>query len=1460
MDRGHPIWSKHMKGYGNYNATNLGFLLSQWNLGICYFLTWVIPTAGDQIIFSEIKHASGSSEIPTWIELTNLTSTPLDCANWELKGRSIRYTFPAFDPTMPRTSFIRPFERCIITETTPEKLRASQPIPPSVRIWGPWEGRLREQGERLILRDKNDVELCRVDMKSNQPWPVDDTGKAYTRVIRNPDRHINDWRNWSIGHHPNGTPGMPSPAEEGSWFEVRPKEPFWIQHGNTPVHTSWHFYAGTSKASKEWMQPDFDDSSWPRGLTPFVLQGDPGPLPNIHTRLDPDLGGYRFRHTFHLERSDIMDAFYLKPMHHAGASYYLNGILIFPSHPPESSSAGMLEEKTLESKSDTHHDGSMLRVKRNTLKPGSNTLSVSVRWIEKETPNRFLGAGLWHVPHKNKPELQFMELGIDFGGQGYTLLKNVSKLSLALGDYQIIASTPNKGHAAVHTPLPMETLPAMATKRIHFTGSLLSHSHLSLLKTIIPQTGYDLPIRVPGHGFRQTLEDSSRDLWKISSVQKRSPPEAVAASKGNIHINEIAMSSDGKLLTIELHNSFFPEIPLDGLGLSFNADLSSPIELKGTLTENTFVTLQRKTPQNMEKDHPCFLFEIASRKVLDTASLTLQPATSTQRFPDGTGTWFVSSAHSLGEPNSSPAHQDIILNEIMYDPPFGLPDLEFVELYNRGDTAIQMSNWALTGGVSFIFPKGLVMAPKNYLVVADHPEVLHELHPQMHCVGPLKGKLSNSGERIQLLDSHGNLADEIDYRTEGDWPFLARGRGSSMELIHPDMDNAYSSAWKDSHVSRISPFKAYKFQMHYKERMNLWHPMDRHELHLYLVGESHIVLQNIQVRRRGTSQNLLNHPERMSLEGDSSTGWLIQGNHADSYVENGRIHLIAHGHGDNRANRAEIDIQQLEEGENYEIQFEARWVHGSPRLIVRSWENSLSESILLPIPKQLGSPGRENTRLQPDPPPLVESLHHIPSVPAPDEPLKIKTLIGWGKNKGIVQLVYRKDDPVGTKWKRIPMRESPGPHVSTNQLRSYEVTLHEGFEQGDILQYYVEAFCEKGPRTTLPRQAAARPALCVFDGRTVPKDLRVVRLVISSKDLDAMYQGEKAAHGFRYPRLSNQYFNATFISNERDIYHGAELRSSGSPWTRRNSLQRGKWRLPEDRRFRNHGKFSFDDDPTRRNGTFRYHNRIARYLLYLLGHVSGQNEFIYLIVNAADIQVREDVEPVDADYLNRNFKDGNQGDLYRVDDDWWMSDHWSQHNEDASWKYLGTSDSGPYRHAWMKRSSEEEDDYRPLIDFFSIISQDSYTQAEVDRILDSEAILKMTAVMGYIANWDTFTQSRGKNAYFYQRPADKQFQFLQWDADLSFQNHRYNRFYGGSGQFIRWLEQAYHYPLFLDYLDQLASLTKDSDGRMEAWMREESQGIPQTRPNIPFYRQFFDMRNQDISRLKKPSKVSIPSP
>ncbi len=113
----------------------------------------------------------------------------------------------------------------------------------------------------------------------------------------------------------------------------------------------------------------------------------------------------------------------------------------------------------------------------------------------------------------------------------------------------------------------------------------------------------------------------------------------------------------------------------------------------------------------------------------------------------------------------------------MYKPPVTQESSEFVELFNRGDKTVNLSDWVLTGGIDFTFPPNTKLKAGEYLVVAADAGLLRSIHGNINVLGNFAGKLNNEGDLLRLLDEQGNLVNEVDYKPGGDWPMLAHGGG-----------------------------------------------------------------------------------------------------------------------------------------------------------------------------------------------------------------------------------------------------------------------------------------------------------------------------------------------------------------------------------------------------------------------------------------------------------------------------------------------------------------------------------------------------------------------------------------------------------------------------------------------------------------------------------------------------------
>jgi hypothetical protein len=143
------------------------------------------------------------------------------------------------------------------------------------------------------------------------------------------------------------------------------------------------------------------------------------------------------------------------------------------------------------------------------------------------------------------------------------------------------------------------------------------------------------------------------------------------------------------------------------------------------------------------------------------------------RYPDGSNDWYFLQDPTRGQPNRVTFRNDVIINEIMYHPPAGHSEEEYLELHNQGEEEVQLGGWELTGAIRFAFPPGLSLAPGGYLVVAKSAAALSTKYGISNLIGDFSAQLRNYGEQIILLDALGNPADVVFYADEAPWPIEA---------------------------------------------------------------------------------------------------------------------------------------------------------------------------------------------------------------------------------------------------------------------------------------------------------------------------------------------------------------------------------------------------------------------------------------------------------------------------------------------------------------------------------------------------------------------------------------------------------------------------------------------------------------------------------------------------------------
>ena len=967
-----------------------------------------------------------------------------------------------------------------------------------------------------------------------------------------------------------------------------------------------------------------------------------------------------------------------------------------------------------------------------------------------------------------------------------------------------------------------------------------------------------------GHSLVLRNENNEPDEfrnWRASVARDGSPglPEPLAPAF-TLRLNEAHFGPNGAVDWVELRNQGSGAVSADGLFVASLADFSDKRPLSGSVGPNGYASWEASFPADRSGDVTVYLID-AANTVLDVAELervagrdSLQavhapvwPVIPAHEQLKTQSEWYSSNVDTRDAANNPPISTDIVINEIMCDPPSDHGNGEFIELYNKGAMPVSLTGWRLRGGIDFDFPSGTMIAPGGYLVVAADASTIAAIYPGVTVVGNWSGGLGNKGDLIRLIDNFNNLADEVDYEVGGDWPPLAAGLGSSLELINPALDNSRASAWRDSDESNKSTFQTFTTPVQIYRQLNSQGVVtDYKELHLHLVGDSHLELRNFAIKQDGTGANILTNTTVLSTNGSSASGWLCQGTHWASFVdESGELNLISDGHGDNRANRAEIDATGLVQNLSYTVSFEARWVSGRPRLIVQTWDHTLGEAFLIPVPNNLGTPGAINSRHAAAPPAQIDSVLHSPAVPRPTDPVKVTARVTSVAPLATVEVWHRADTINNANpYVAAPMFDdgTNGDAVAADGMWTATLTQYQTNNQ--IVQFYVRATAQGGALTEAPRGGSARPALWMMDSRVIGATLRRQRIVLSAYDRDAMNtaSGQSPKFGYDFPRLSNHYFNITFIHNETDVYYNGETRKSGSPWTRSDGapMDRGKVKLPDDRSFRQDTKWNFDNDAA---GASRHHNRITRYWLYLLGHPGNEAEYVFSLVNADTQQVREMNESVNDELTARAFPDGNSGQLMAVDDEWWFTDGWGRTPRNADWGYKGTDAPLRYHSEYALRSRENEYDFSALTEFFKTVSSGASTEEQLRRVVDPEMVLLMAAVRGYIHDWDSQTLDRGKNCYLYRKPTDGRWIYFQWDSDLAFDNASAS-FTGGLPGWATFIGKPWTRRLFNYYLTELLKFTSGVNAaRTVAWLDAEENSSTAYTVAKSFYQSWMTNRN-----------------
>lgn len=136
----------------------------------------------------------------------------------------------------------------------------------------------------------------------------------------------------------------------------------------------------------------------------------------------------------------------------------------------------------------------------------------------------------------------------------------------------------------------------------------------------------------------------------------------------------------------------------------------------------------------------------------------------------------------------SPNFRDIIINEVYFDTDLGagIPNIEYVELYNRSSKSFELRGMSFGDSRDTATFTSFELAPNAYLIVTSITG-----SNSFEGYGPKLGisnfpSLSNTGETIKILDYNNSIIDSLHFSISSYNDVTKEDGGFSIELINPE--------------------------------------------------------------------------------------------------------------------------------------------------------------------------------------------------------------------------------------------------------------------------------------------------------------------------------------------------------------------------------------------------------------------------------------------------------------------------------------------------------------------------------------------------------------------------------------------------------------------------------------------------------------------------------------------------
>ncbi len=979
---------------------------------------------------------------------------------------------------------------------------------------------------------------------------------------------------------------------------------------------------------------------------------------------------------------------------------------------------------------------------------------------------------------------------------------------LAPGEYMVIAKDP----AAAYSFYGVSCLGPYEGKLNNGGGTLRFRNELDgILLEVEYNNKAPWPVAPFGSGHSLVLSHPSYGendprAWSASDLIGGSPglnDSFSADSARGVVINEYLAHTDlPQVDYVELFNTGSSPVDLSGAWLSDEAGTNKFRISNGTIIPARGFLSYDETELGFALSadgEEIFLVNSNLTRVLDAVSFRGQAnGVAEGRYPDGAPGFQSLDAVTEGSANAAPLLWPVVINEIMYHPISESNNDEYIELYNRTGSPVDISNWRLQSAVSYQFPDGTQIPANGYIVVAENLTNLVAKYPQLNTAntfGSYTGSLNNASETIRLAMPEDLIAtnefnevttniyyipvDEVTYLDGGRWGQWSDGGGSSLELIDPDADNRQPANWADSDETGKAPWTVINVTSVLENGQTFSDQgpfvVDPDRMELFLQGAGEVLLDDLEFQNNGGGSLVLNGSF------SSLSGWTKVGTMRNSYLESGvgvggtsALHIMSSGRGDPGANKmwspllSTVNVASTNTGT---IKASARWLKGSPYILLRISGNWIEVSQRLNVPDDCGTPGQPNSQAVANAGPAIHDVTHWPILPASGDSVLVTARAEDPDDVSSMTLNYRVDPSASYSSLSMLDNGTGGDAVAGDGL--YSATL-AGQVNGTLIAFYVSA-SDGSDAAQFPAEAPQRECLVRWGEAQFPGSLGTYRLWLTSAKVNDWISREE---------LSNEPIDATFVYGNYRVVYNADTQYSGSPF--HSSEYSGptgffpcdyEINFHPGERFLGSEPFVLAAEDTSGGFWFDTSTQVdltGTWIGRKLGLQYNYRRHVHMVVNGLERgTIYLDTQQPNGEMLDEYFPNDSQTELRKVEDWFEFSDGLStfgittanirQHDKTG-----GGIDTKRYRWNWRPRATRDPDNW---YNFTNLVDAANDTgapdrESRIREWMDVRNFLRPIVTHHVCGSWDSYGYERGKNMYAF-KPDGEGWRLLMWDIELA---------------------------------------------------------------------------------------------